>query len=210
MTDRVSSAGVNSGAAGVSGSGVSGSGVVAVPSGGSLYTSSPATLNPALKAASLTLTESNQTVTCGVGQGGVYGTVGVSNGKRYYEALVGTTGSVHSFGVGVAGLTLDGAVTTQAGSTLFERYHILVNGTNQGDIFTFLDAGEIVSILVDFDARTFKVWQNGVETHTATAATNAGATYFPWFILNNTHFHSMRFDPSTWTYTPPAGYDSWF
>lgn len=216
MTDRVSSAGVTSGAAGVSGSGVSGSGVVDVPASPG-YTASTTTWNPSDKNTNVALTNANLTTgTTDGAYGAVRATSGATSGKKYFEVLITGAPTVpDDIAIGFAKAAQ--ALNTWLGSSAdsigwFSGTGAIYNNGATASAPTPYVLNDVVGVTFDLATGAVRYYKNGVAMGVAaTTVSSPTGTWYPAAVtLGTVPKVTARFSPSNWTYTPPEGYDSWF
>lgn len=201
---------------GVSGSGVSGSGVVYAASGGS-YTSSSITWNPADKAAPVTLSGGNLVATATTG-GNIQrasNTASSAGLKKYFEALI-TNAAGNYCAVGIA--SASHSISSYLGATASSGYGyhkgaILYPGATATSVdFT---TGDVIGVLYDASAGgssgVVSFTKNGIPVTPTLTGINTATIWKPTAGLYNTNDSiTARFNPASWSYAPPAGYDSWF
>lgn len=145
----------------------------------------------------------------------IRGTIGVSTGKWYWEALlenvgggwpsIGITGTGTIIGsdpyVGFFSTSYGYNATDSSGSgTLYNNN----SGTTYG---AFYGANDIIGVAFDADAGTLIFYKNGVSQGTYTGVPT-GVTYLPAFSCYNTGAWSVNFGQRAFIYTPPSGYKS--
>ena len=162
----------------------------------------PDTANPA---ATRTFADGNlkvTTTTTAGGQSDVYGTIGVSSGKWYYEGIR-TGGNVDAFfgwssarfQVYTAYYGGNGYKYTQSGSTAY------------GASWT---TGDVIGVAYDADNNTMTFYKNGVSQGVITSALNSAyAPYFPVTFDGSGSLYAdmvFNFGQQPFVYTPPSGY----
>jgi hypothetical protein len=201
---------------GVSSSGVSGSGVVAVVSESS-YTVSTVTWNPAKKGENIGLTGGNLIATNTQALNdwdSVHATGSASTGKKYYEVVLNNMPFDGDFMVGVA--TAVAGVISYLGSDVYSwawQFGGTTTAKHTGAVqgvygTTGVTTNDVVGVLLDLATGELSFTLNGVSQ--GVAYSGLTGTLFPaaaLYYLNPAI--TARFDPSSWSYTPPAGYDSW-
>lgn len=174
----------------------------------------PATFDPATKGANITLSNGDLTATSGGGgtHNLVYATKSHSTGKKYYEIVtIEHMFGGHICGIAQAGETLTSFLGAGAGAWGFQTTNAVTwtgnVSTPYGGAYSPVN-GDIISVLVDFDAGTISFWTNGTDRGAAYSGVSFG-TVFPAISLSWSDSVTAVFDPANWTYTPPAGYEAW-
>jgi hypothetical protein len=217
MTKGVGYSGVrNPNVAGVSSSGVSGGGVIAVLS--SSYTPSLVTWNPSDKAAEHTLSGGNLTITTSTDLGRTTrATKAITLGqKKYWEILVNSVGSGNNLSLGVANSShVLAAYLGATGNSAWCKRGL--NRTPNGVIAyggAAFTAGDIIGWTLDFSvagAGILTMYRGGVSQGPLLSTITTANGLFPAAGTDNVEDSvTARFDPSSWTYSPPEGYDSVF
>lgn len=173
----------------------------------------PTTWNPSDKDASITLSGGNLTAACSLaGQGAVRSIAGVTQGKWYWELTVQTANAREEVGV----ITSAGAINTFLGNNAAGYAYFSFDGNKYNN-----SAGaaygaaygntNVISVLLDMDAKTLTFWKNGVSqgqafsglSGTMHAAFSGGSGSFTEQVTAN-------FGASAFAHTPPAGYQRGF
>ena len=145
----------------------------------------------------------------------IRGTIGVSTGKWYWEALLENVGGGWpSIGIIGTGTIIDAGPYVGAYSSSYGYNATGASGAgtiyNNGSGTTygvFYAANDIIGIAFDADAGTLIFYKNGVSQGTYTGVTT-GVTYLPAFSCYNTGAWSVNFGQRAFAYTPPSGYKS--
>jgi len=145
----------------------------------------------------------------------IRGTIGVSTGKWYWEALLENVGGGWpSIGIIGTGTIINAGPYVGAYSTSYGYNATGASGAgtiyNNGSGTTygvFYAANDIIGIAFDADAGTLIFYKNGVSQGTYTGVTT-GVTYLPAFSCYNTGAWSVNFGQRAFIYTPPSGYKS--
>jgi hypothetical protein len=145
----------------------------------------------------------------------IRGTIGVSTGKWYWEALLENVGGGWpSIGIIGTGTIINAGPYVGAYSSSYGYNATGSSGTaniyNNGSATTygvFYAANDIIGIAFDADAGTLIFYKNGVSQGTYTGVTT-GVTYLPAFSCYNTGAWSVNFGQRAFAYTPPSGYKS--
>lgn len=182
------------------------------------------TLNPSDKAASLTLSNGNLTVTKssgGVAHCLVRATYGMTSGKWYWEAVIDATMTNSREIAAITKSTVSTGV--QPGSSADGYGYNGINGVlyNNGAAVggwgggTYA-IGDVIGIA--FDANTGKLWfaKNGTwidgsdpAAGTTPAVTAAAGTWYPTVgMCDQGGVASVRFDAADQTYSPPTGFSA--
>jgi len=145
----------------------------------------------------------------------IRGTIGVSTGKWYWEALLENVGggwpSIGIIGTGTiinanpyVGVYSSSYGYNATGASGAGSIYNNGSGTTYG---VFYAANDIIGIAFDADAGTLIFYKNGVSQGTYTGVTT-GVTYLPAFSCYNTGAWSVNFGQRAFIYTPPSGYKS--
>jgi hypothetical protein len=145
----------------------------------------------------------------------IRGTIGVSTGKWYWEALLENVGGGWpSIGIMGTGTLINADPYVGVYSSSYGYNATGASGTaniyNNGSATTygvFYAANDIIGIAFDADAGTLIFYKNGVSQGTYTGVTT-GVTYLPAFSCYNLGAWSVNFGQRAFTYTPPSGYKS--
>jgi hypothetical protein len=180
--------------------------------GGGAAPPSTVTWNPADKAAVLTLSESNLRVTNGNSSWGmVRGTGSANAGKRYFEvqAVSSLFGYFHC-GIALASAAQNIYLGGNAGGWGLSPNGSTKWNNNVSTAYTVTAPidGDIYSVLFDFGTGSLSFWHKGVDLGVAFSGIAAGS-YFPAVSVYSTGDARGRFASTSWTYTPPAGYEQW-
>ena len=145
----------------------------------------------------------------------IRGTIGVSTGKWYWEALLENVGGGWpSIGITGTGTIINAAPYVGVYSSSYGYNATGASGAgtiyNNGSGTTygvFYEANDIIGIAFDADAGTLIFYKNGVSQGNYTGVTT-GVTYLPAFSCYNTGAWSVNFGQRAFIYTPPSGYKS--
>jgi len=162
------------------------------------------TLNP-LTSSGYTISNGNLQVASGSGSNRLLGTIGVSSGKYYFEAVFNSQSSSSDssylvvrnedgFEAGIRNRTSDTVYFTSSGGTL---------GTYSSSIWSTSD---VHGFALDCDNNQLKIYKNN--TLTATISLTANKTYFPGYYRDsgsNANF-GFNFGARSFAYTPPTGF----
>ena len=131
----------------------------------------------------VTLSNGNlQAATTSSPKDGVFGTIGVSSGKYYWEVeLTSADGNTNAaIGVALGSLSPDAASPTSAGAYFYSSYNgnkwLSSADSSYGDSYT---TGDIIGVALDLDNSTLAFYKNGVSQGNATTSLPSG-TYFPY------------------------------
>jgi len=145
----------------------------------------------------------------------IRGTIGVSTGKWYWEALLENVGGGWpSIGITGTGTIIGsdpyvGYFSTSYGynATASSGTANIYNNNSATTYGVFYAANDIIGVAFDADAGTLIFYKNGVSQGTYTGVTT-GVTYLPAFSCYNTGAWSVNFGQRAFIYTPPSGYKS--
>ena len=161
------------------------------------------TLNP-LTSSGYTLSNGNLQVDSGSGSTRLLGTIGVSSGKYYFEAVFNSHTSSNDssylvvrnedgFEAGIRNRTADTQYFTSSGGNLGEY-----SSSNWS-------TSETHGFALDCDNNQLKIYKNN--TLTATISITAGKTYFPgYFRDGSSGSFTFNFGARAFTYTAPSGF----
>jgi len=131
----------------------------------------------------ITLSNGNlQAATTSSPKDGVFGTIGVSSGKYYWEVeLTSADGNTNAaIGVALGSLSPDAASPTSAGAYFYSSYNgnkwLSSADSSYGASYT---TGDIIGVALDLDNTTLTFYKNGVSQGNATTSLPSG-TYFPY------------------------------
>ncbi len=131
----------------------------------------------------ITLSNGNlQAATTSSPKDGVFGTIGVSSGKYYWEVeLTSADGNTNAaIGVALGSLSPDAATPTSAGAYFYSSYNgnkwLSSADSSYGASYT---TGDIIGVALDLDNSTLAFYKNGVSQGNATTSLPSG-TYFPY------------------------------
>jgi len=172
-------------------------------------------LNPLNKATPASITNGNlQTTATTVAWQGVWGSLGVSSAKWYFEATVIANDFV-AYGMSV-GVALDTAPnnaspTNAANAWLYNNSNSgatagrKLNGatvTNYGATYT---TNDIIGVAVDMGAGSLEFYKNGTSQGVAFSSGVSG-TIFPYICTYGTDAIALNCGQRPFSYTPPTGY----
>jgi len=169
------------------------------------------TVNP-LKNFGITLTNGNLDGASNTStRAAIYGTIGVSSGKWYWEVTQNSVTGVNAFAIGIANAS--GTITDYPGATANEWTYYGQSGqkvnnntlTAYGASFT---TGDIIGVALDIDAGTLVFYKNNVSQGTAFTGLTSGP-YFPAFGdggTTNAQSWSANFGQRPFAYTAPSGF----
>ena len=169
------------------------------------------TVNP-LKNFGITLTNGNLDGASNTStRAAIYGTIGVSSGKWYWEVTQNSVTGVNAFAIGIANAS--GTITDYPGVTANEWTYYGQSGqkvnnntlTAYGASFT---TGDIIGVALDIDAGTLVFYKNNVSQGTAFTGLTSGP-YFPAFGdggTTNAQSWSANFGQRPFAYTAPTGF----
>jgi hypothetical protein len=169
------------------------------------------TVNP-LKNFGITLTNGNLDGASNTStRAAIYGTIGASSGKWYWEVTQNSVTGVNAFAIGIA--NAGGTITDYPGVTANEWTYYGQSGqkvnnntlTAYGASFT---TGDIIGVALDIDAGTLVFYKNNVSQGTAFTGLTSGP-YFPAFGdggTTNAQSWSANFGQRPFAYTAPSGF----
>lgn len=186
--------------------------------------------NPADKASTVTLSNSNRTMSAPSGAGnafsGARGAVSKTAGKLYYEiandpaVFLGVDGATFFWGIGDSSVTITGANPITGGSP--GKWVVYAGSTFQatdaGGAGTYAGAGPntnatlyVFGLVADFSTRALAFYLNNSLLSTLNWGSGAAAM-FPIAWCGNgsvTESLTLRTKASEFTYSPPAGSSAW-
>jgi hypothetical protein len=131
----------------------------------------------------VTLSNGNLQAACtSSSKDGVFGTIGVSSGKYYWEVeLTSADGNTNAaIGVALRTLSPDAGSPTSAGAYFYSSYNgnkwLSSADSSYGSSYT---TGDIIGVALDLDNTTLTFYKNGVSQGNATTSLPSG-TYFPY------------------------------
>ena len=131
----------------------------------------------------ITLSDGNlQAASTSGSKDGVFGTIGVSSGKYYWEVeLTATDGNTNAaIGVALGTLSPDAASPTSAGAYFYSSYNgnkwLSSADSSYGASYT---TGDVVGVALDLDNTTLTFYKNGTSQGNATTSLPSG-TYMPY------------------------------
>ena len=170
------------------------------------------TWNPLNKGDAITLSNGNlQAASTSSPKDGVFGTIGVSSGKFYWEVkLLNATGNTNA-AIGVARDTLspDAGTPTSAGAYFYSSYNgnKWLNDTDSsyGDSYA---ASDTIGVALDLDNTTLTFFKNGVSQGDATTSLPS-ETFFP-YVGDNANNASQtvlaNWGQKPFSFPPPDGF----
>jgi hypothetical protein len=133
--------------------------------------------------------------------------VGVSSGKHYWEYTIQTANQRETLGI----LTPSAGLTNYVSSNVGGFAYFSFDGTKGNNGWTAYGAsytnGDVISVLLDMDAKTLTFWKNGVSQ--GQAFSGLSGTYHAAFGGGSSGFAeqaTVNFGASAFAHTPPAGY----
>ena len=169
------------------------------------------TLNP-LKNFGITLTNGNLDGASNTStRASIYGTIGVSSGKWYWEVKQNSVSGVNALSIGIA--NKNGTITDGAGATSNEWIYYGQSGqkvtnnilTAYGASFT---TGDIIGVAFNADAGTLVFYKNNTSQGTAFTGLTSGP-YFPAIGdggNSNAQSWTANFGQRPFAYTAPSGF----
>ena len=135
----------------------------------------------------------------------LFGTIGVSSGKWYYEMKADNTAG--GIGVGFAPRQFADEV-----GSISVRYNspgsIIVDGTTHSSLATFT-SGDVIGVALNLDDNTVQFYKNGSTVGSAYAVTS-GYTYLPLIVIPSTGTSStgatFNFGQRAWVYSAPSNH----
>jgi hypothetical protein len=135
----------------------------------------------------------------------LFGTIGVSSGKWYYEMKADNTAG--GIGVGFAPRQFADEV-----GSISVRYNspgsIIIDGTTNSSLASFTN-GDFVGVALDLDNNTVQFYKNGSTVGSAYSVTS-GYTYLPLIVIPSTGTSStgatFNFGQRAFAYSAPSGY----
>ena len=131
----------------------------------------------------VTLSDGNlQAASTSSSKDGVFGTIGVSSGKYYWEVeLTSADGNTNAaIGVALGTLSPDAGSPTSAGAYFYSSYNgnkwLSSADSSYGNSYT---TGDVIGVALDLDNNTLAFYKNGVSEGNATTSLPSG-TYFPY------------------------------
>jgi len=173
-----------------------------VPTNTSATVANYATLNPLIPVTTTTVTNGNLSLNSYNPSGSVFGTIGVSSGKWYFEmvaytdAMSGISGTPN--GGAFPGAASNAYTWDSAGATKYSNG----SGASYGSATS---NGDIVGVAFDLDSGSITFYKNNVSQGVAYTFTPSG-TYFPAFRNGSSTNTSVNFGQRPFSYTPPTGY----
>jgi len=168
--------------------------------------------NPLRKGNLITLSDGNlQAASTSGSKDGVFGTIGVSSGKYYWEVeLTATDGNTNAaIGVALGTLSPDAATPTSAGAYFYSSYNgnkwLSSADSSYGDSYT---TGDVVGVALDLDNTTLTFYKNGTSQGNATTSLPSG-TYMPYVGDNaNNGVQTVvgNWGQKPFKYAPPQGF----
>ena len=160
----------------------------------------------------ITLSDGNlQAASTSGSKDGVFGTIGVSSGKYYWEVeLTATDGNTNAaIGVALGTLSPDAASPTSAGAYFYSSYNgnkwLSSADSSYGASYT---TGDVVGVALDLDNTTLTFYKNGTSQGNATTSLPSG-TYMPYVGDNaNNGVQTVvgNWGQKPFKYAPPQGF----
>ncbi len=187
-------------------------------------TANPSTFDPAYKAASITLANSNLQATFATGQAVVLATNGYTTGKHYFEVTFTSGTASGNAAVGIApdneplNVQIGYEDTTGAVAVYQNSGTVYAKGATVGEASTFNTAAKVVGVAVDADAKL--VWfrtGSGNWNNASTANPSTGVGGIAYTITGEVKPAVCSDSASVWTgnfsgnfaNTIPAGFRAW-
>jgi hypothetical protein len=137
----------------------------------------------------------------------VYGTVGISSGKWYFEVTVGSSGA-QDIGVGIAkasGVNTASYIGSNADSWgYYSQSGFTYNNASGSSYGATYTTGDVIGVALDVDAGTLVFYKNNTSQGTAFSGLAAG-TYFPAVSCYNSSLVA-NFGQRAFAYTAPSGF----
>ena len=160
----------------------------------------------------ITLSNGNlQAATTSSPKDGVFGTIGVSSGKWYWEVeLTSSDGNTNAaIGIAVPYLSPDASTPSTAGAYFYSSYNgnkwLSSADSSYGASYT---TGDIIGVALDLDNNTLAFYKNGVSQGNATTSLPDG-TYLP-YVGDNANNSSQtvvaNFGQRSFSYSAPANH----
>ena len=135
----------------------------------------------------------------------LFGTIGVSSGKWYYEMTADNTAG----GIGV-GFAPRQFADEESGISV--RYNspgtIIIDGTTYSSLASFTN-GDIIGVALDLDDNTVQFYKNGVAVGSSYSVTT-GYTYLPLIVIPSTGTSStgatFNFGQRAWAHSAPSNH----
>ncbi|NDD86023.1 hypothetical protein EBZ38_17325, partial [bacterium] len=133
------------------------------------------------------------------------GTIGVSSGKWYYEATVGSGGSGYYPGFGFDTNPLPGSQSgSNATGYLYMRTGEKFNNSTLSSYGSSFTSGDVIGVALNLDAGTIIFYKNGVSQ--GQAFSSISGTALPVVIGFSSGGASMNFGQRAFAYTAPSGF----
>ena len=171
-----------------------------------------AVICPLFPSSGTTISNGNLDRSAGSAYGSI-GTLGVTTGKWYWEATIGSSNGANNL-IGIAaissGITPQQWYGTAYGWAYFGNTGNKFNngsGSAYGATFT---SGDVIGVALDLNNGTLTFYKNNTSQGTAFTGLNTGATYAPSFDSNivSTVTVTANFGQRPFTYTPPTGFNA--
>jgi hypothetical protein len=163
-------------------------------------------LNPLIPITTTTVTNANLSLNAYNPAGSVFGTIGVSSGKWYFESIAqtdavsGISGTLN--GGAFPGAPANGYAWDSAGADKYNNGVGAVYGSATSN-------GDIVGVAFDLDTGSITFYKNGVSQGVAYTFTPSG-NYFPAFRNGDPGAGggniSVNFGQQPFVYAPPSGF----
>ena len=135
----------------------------------------------------------------------LFGTIGVSSGKWYYEMTADNTAG----GIGV-GFAPRQFADEETGISV--RYNspgsIIIDGTTYSSLASFTN-GDVIGVALDLDGNTVQFYKNGSTVGSAYSV-SSGYTYLPLIVIPSTGTSStgatFNFGQRAWAYSAPSNH----
>ena len=185
-----------------------------VPTLTSATASNFATLNPLAQRASYPTTFSNANLQCAFPNASFYqntiGTIGVTNGKFYWEVTVSATGASDGTRIGISN---DLSQNSAGTATVYRTY--INDGTKNDQVAGPASYGasyttnDVIGVALDITAGTITFYKNNTSQGTAftdIASALPSSGWFPYFQGTNGSTLISNFGQRPFAYTPPTGF----
>ena len=180
-------------------------------SGGGAAVTTYATWNPLDKGSAVTLSNTNLTWSSpSFSNGSARATVGKSTGKWYWE-ITPSSGNTLQNGIATASVALTSELWSLTGIVIYRSDGAVMRDTTllATGLATYT-SGDVIGMAFDAGGGTLAFYKNNTLIYTATGI--SAATYYPAIGQGSASpaTATANFGASSFTYTPPAGYNAGF